>query len=297
MTDLPYPKRAAAMFSVHVAHNIRLAFLEARPVVQLVFLLRFIVGGSLSGSIGFPDLGAIVGCLSWAAAVWFVYLLNGVSDIAGDRQNSSLRPLASGALDPHFAVNLCLILAAGSLLVATLVGYRHVLLVASMLILGMVYSLGSGAAKKSGALGLGVAAAGALLTYLAGAESSGVRVTPAAWWFALTAAAWIATAGHTKDFGDEAGDIKTGRRTLPIVLGVRRARLLIAAGTLLVGLAAALIALYVPGVPTLSLLLPGALAVAYQLGRGKGTTRLVDKRPYRTFMLVQYAVNLSTFIW
>jgi 4-hydroxybenzoate polyprenyltransferase len=271
-----------------------LSFVEARPLVQLVFLLRFLVGTALAQTEA-ESVRAAQGGVAWMCAVWFVYLLNGLTDVAGDRRNGSRRPLATNELDPRFAANLCVVLAAASIAVGILVGDGYVLLVVAMLALGLVYSTGPGAAKLSAQPALLVAAAGSTLTYIAGAEAVGVADSSVLA-FALTTGAWIVVVGHCKDLGDEDGDRQSGRRTLSIVVGRARARRLIAVGSVVVACLAAVVASVVPGTQSLLLMLPGAVAVVALTIRGAKHERSSQKGLYRAFMLVQYAVNLGALV-
>lgn len=295
MTDLVLPRPNPTISFAQTGRKVLLAFVEARPVVQMVFLLRFSVGTSLGG-IDTPKMAQhLLGGAAWFAAVWFVYLLNGISDVVGDRRNGSRRPLASGALDVPFALNLCLLLAVASVLTATLLSSSFVLLVTCMLLLGVVYSVGRGAAKKSAFFALTVAALGAILTYAAGSDAAG-GIGSQTWAFASVTGAWIATAGHTKDLGDEPGDLESGRRTLPIMLGDSRARGVIAIASIAVGAAALAVVFTTAGLESLACIVPGAVALCISLARTKNNLPASSKAPYRTFMLVQYIVNLSAFI-
>ncbi|MEY9954209.1 UbiA family prenyltransferase [Leifsonia sp. EB34] len=294
MTDLVLPRSTPVVSFAHTGRKVLLAFVEARPVVQIVFLLRFAVGAALGGIGAVNAVQELLGTAAWFAAVWFVYLLNGISDVAGDRRNGSRRPLASGTLDVPFAFNLCLLLAVVSVLTASLLSSSFVLLVSCMLLLGVVYSIGRGAAKKSALFALNVAALGAVLTYAAGSDSLGA-IGSQTWAFAAVTGAWIATAGHAKDLGDEPGDRESGRRTLPILLGGLQARAVIAIGSIAVGAAAVAVAIAVPRLGSLLWLAPGAVALWVSLAT-INHFRASSKAPYRTFMLVQYIVNLSAFI-
>src|SRR6478609_9228145 len=80
------------------ASRVGLAFLEGRPVVMGVFALRFVVGTQLADGADWSSPRLWLATASWLLAVWAVYLINGISDIGGDRLNGSSRPLASGRL-------------------------------------------------------------------------------------------------------------------------------------------------------------------------------------------------------
>src|ERR671916_1265913 len=76
-------------------------FLEARPAVQGIFLLRFLAGASFAGPlfvggvVNFPLWG---GAVLWVCVTLSVYILNGVMDIEEDQSNASSRRIASGKL-------------------------------------------------------------------------------------------------------------------------------------------------------------------------------------------------------
>ena len=55
---------------------------EARPTVQLIFLLRFVAGWSFSGAAIGPRF--LTGALVWELAVLSVYLFNGVMDVVDE---------------------------------------------------------------------------------------------------------------------------------------------------------------------------------------------------------------------
>lgn len=257
-----------------------------------VFNLRFVAGGMLAFGGEIVIVKAVVGAASWFLAVWVVYLVNGISDIAGDRANGSRRPLASGVLTEHAAVVWSVVLGLGSLGIAVHVGVVFLLLVALMLTLGLTYSLGAHAAKKWAVPALAVAAAGGMLTYLAGAEAFHDTISPAVLRFAVVMALWIAVVGHTKDFGDTVGDRIAGRATLPIALGEVPARAIVAVGAATLGGAGVLIAALDPELLSLAALGPCGAMVCLFAFRRRPADRRSLRRPYRAFMVSQYAVNL-----
>lgn len=293
---------AAVSASADVRRSLSSAFLcfrEGRPPVLWMFALRFTVGGVLAVHVQSITARDVEAEVSWFLAVWFVYLLNGVTDIAGDRANGSTRPLASGVLTTRFALAWVWSMALGATVIALFVDTRFLLEVGAMLALGVFYSVGTRAAKKSAVGALTVAASGAFLTYLAGAEAWSGSGFPAVRTIVLAAfaSAWIAVAGHTKDFGDVAGDRLMGRRTLPLLLGARRAAFVIVSGVIVLGTAAVTTAELVPGEHSLLALGPGALTVAsILLFTHRRGARIQAKRPYRAFMAVQFSVNISALL-
>jgi 4-hydroxybenzoate polyprenyltransferase len=75
---------------------------EARPAVQIIFLLRFLAARSLSGHGGrhLLDGRALLAAVVWEGVILSIYLYNGVADVVEDRLNESTRPIASGLLPP-----------------------------------------------------------------------------------------------------------------------------------------------------------------------------------------------------
>jgi len=200
--------------------------------------------GVLAG--GWIALGAV----ATPRVLWFASLaavgfgaagnaLNDIWDRAGDRVNRPRgeRPLAAGRLTRGTA-DLCVV--AGALLglaAAALVNGGAVLVGSAALVVMIAYSP---LLKRRGLPGNVAVALVAGLPLLYGALAVD---RPAAGLVPWTLAAWLHLVREiVKDLDDQAGDAALGRRTLPLVLGARRAGLI----------AAVLAAAFVP----LSLALP-----------------------------------------
>ncbi|WP_369137346.1 UbiA family prenyltransferase [Modestobacter versicolor] len=273
----------------------RLLWAETRPVVQTIFAVRYWVGAvvvlAADGAFG-P--ATVLGAAGWLLLTMSTYLVNGVSDLTADRANGSTRPLAQGLVGASGAVRVAWALAVGGLVLTALTGTVALVLCAvAMGVLGWAYSVGPRPLKCSvGGTAL-ASAGGGLLTYLAGAAAAGAA--PAAPHLAVFVllALWMAVAGATKDLGDRAGDQAAGRRTLPVVAGHRAATQLIAAGCLLLGLVTVVVADTWPEVLLPALVLgAGAVVVAVLAVRSaEDAPRAAVRRPYRAFMVTQYAVN------
>jgi 4-hydroxybenzoate polyprenyltransferase len=281
-----------------LARAARCVWLEARPVVQVVFLLRFVAGGMVSAGGSLLTARELVGALSWACATAAVYVLNGAADLVEDRRNGSRRPIASGRLSQQSAISAVVLLAAAALLLSELLPGRATLLTALMLVLGWAYSWAPTPLKNSMTGFLGVVVCAGALTYLAGCNAAGGAVDPDLLLFAAAMSCWIGLGGSTKDLGDVAGDLAAGRRTWPIILGDTRARVLMGAlaGCLGLGFGIAA-AVWLPGLlPSAVAVMLGATVLCAQLIRtagGRGAERPVARRPYRAFMLTQYAAHAA----
>jgi 4-hydroxybenzoate polyprenyltransferase len=276
------------------ARSVGLAWKEARPLVQVIFQMRFLAAALLAirAGAGTPHGGRlVVGALAWLCSTWHVYLLNGLSDGTSDRLNGSTRPLASDRLSIGAAQKVLAALTVLALGLGALGGWQLLVLVTAMLGLGYGYSAGPWPLKASVPGAMTVILAGGLGTYLAGWYAAGGAAPTAG--FLIVAGAmslWMALAGMAKDRPDVDGDRAAGRRTLPILLGERRTRLLIAALALGVAVTALLIALgnHVQR-PFAGTLLVGACLMAVRLIARQGPDR---RRPYRLFMATQYAAHL-----
>jgi geranylgeranylglycerol-phosphate geranylgeranyltransferase len=245
--------------------------------------LLLAAAGVLAG--GWIALGALqtpnVLVLAAVAAVGFGMagnVLNDIWDRAADRVNrpGGERPLAAGHIARGTA-DLCVV--GGSLVgltAAAFVNGTAVLVGAAALVVMMLYSP---VLKRRGLPGNVAVALVAGLPLMYGAIAVGHAAAGIVPW---TLAAWIHLVREiVKDIDDQAGDRTLGRRTLPLVLGERRAAVV----------AAALAAAFVP----LSLVLPArahyhsayflialfaqlaVLAVASRLftGRTQGNSRLL----------------------
>ncbi|MEN3360435.1 MAG: hypothetical protein V7637_4417 [Mycobacteriales bacterium] len=276
---------------------LRLVLAETRPAVQLVFLLRVLCFSLTAAG---PNPRALAGTAAPGIAGWVsvgmaVYLLNGVTDIVGDQVNGSRRPIASGRLPVTTAMRATVSMAAVGLVLCALCDRRLVVLAVAFLCLGYGYSVGPNALKST-RLGFALAVGGgAFLCYSAGAVIGG-GMTPRLTVFAASMALWVGLCSATKDLSDVAGDRLAGRLTWPVVFGDRGARRLISAISLLLG------GWFLAGVPVLVSQTRPAAAVAglgaitlaaVVLRRPRRAGRAAGRRPYRTFMAVQYAVNCT----
>jgi 4-hydroxybenzoate polyprenyltransferase len=280
------------------ARTLRHLWEEARPVVQLVFLLRFLTGMSFSTAAtrGRLEPGSLAAAAGWLGVVLAVYLLNGVSDVPGDRVNGSSRPLASGRLGVWTAKIATVVAGVSGMAACWSVAPRCGALAAAMLALGAVYSVGPWPAKNSPAGAALVCAGGGLLTFVAGATAAGGGLRNPEWVVAGLLSLWMGVAGGTKDFDDAQGDALAGRRTLPVRLGDHRARVVVAGGVLLLAAAAAGAAVHFAvgeadvAAPAAVLAVGGA-AVAFR------TLRPVRRRDaYRLFMVTQWIAVLSGLV-
>jgi 4-hydroxybenzoate polyprenyltransferase len=266
--------------------------LEARPPIIMLFALRMIV------ATGFAQSGstrALVLTLAWTALTIAAYVYNGVKDLPGDRFNGSTRPLATGRLSVRTASCCALGLALAGLVGCWSLSPALGMLGFASLALGWAYSAGPALKRSSIACALCVFLA-ALLTYTAGSlvatASNGERIGLAVW------SLWIGLVSVCKDFSDVEGDLREGRRTLPVSWGVSAAARL----TLAMALSGA-VALVVTAetiaprlAPASWVALAGSVMVAARLARLRTGDRHQLRAPYRMFVATQFAVNLAAMV-
>lgn len=289
-------RRATGLVSTR---EIGLGWREARPIVQVIFQLRFITGVAFAADGSAPRLAGIAaGAMAWLCATWSIYLLNGVCDQTEDRRNGLSRPLCTGELPLPTARLIVRLLALAALGTGALVSWRFTAMVALMLCLGWVYSAGPRPQKAHAAGFAVVVTAGGLATYLAGWYSARGNVVPGRefWTLAIVMSLWMGLAGNTKDLDHVRGDRAAGRRTLPLLVGDTAARWAIAGLTLALGVTALMLTATgsLELLPAAVVLLAGAGAVAASLAAaGPGNPAGARRRPYRTFMITQYATHAT----
>jgi 4-hydroxybenzoate polyprenyltransferase len=275
-----------------------LCLIEARPVVAVMFALRYLTAAMLAGGADRLQLVRVLaGAVVWEFVVLSSYILNGTMDVAEDRINGSRRPIASGRLPLAVARRAAgasaVIAVAGGLALGSAFGC----LVVAFLSVGYLYSAPRCCAKRHAAACALAGVLLALLTY--GAACAAARassVSRACVIFCVMMALWTGIVGSiAKDIPDVVGDMAAGRRTIAVMLGETGARALACAAALAIGAActaAAAVAaplLLAPAVATLGGALLVAIVAARALSGGAPDRR---RWPYRAFMVTQYAVHL-----
>jgi 4-hydroxybenzoate polyprenyltransferase len=292
-------RNAATAAAVPSGKDLARAFgncvLEARPVVQIIFLMRFFAGVLLAhGQLRTPVTSLVLGACAWWCTTVFAYLLNGVMDVVEDRVNGSRRPVAVGALPREVAA--CIGFGVLATVLAAYVSPHLTILVIASMTLGYLYSAPPFALKRYTMCATVIGTLGGLCTYAAGFTVAGGNGDGRLLVFALAMSAWMGLVGiQAKDLPDVAGDGVAGRRTIATRYRDWVVRMLVALAGLAVGggfLVAARL-----GEPDLTrpalVVLAGAVALTVMVftrfSRGSGSRR---RRPYRVFMATQYACHL-----
>ncbi|WP_406454332.1 UbiA family prenyltransferase [Streptomyces sp. NBC_01622] len=268
---------------------------EARPLVQLVSTLRYLVGAQCAPGGGAPSVAVLTGAGAWWAASTCVYLFNGLMDLPEDRANGSRRPLARGALDPRTARG-CLLALLPACLGLSLFAPLTTGCVLVFLVLGYLYSGPRLAAKLRTWSTSCVTTAATFTTYLAGALATGSGVNRTTLVFATVMSLWVGLiAAVSKDLGSADGDALAGRRTLAVTRGEPAVRAFCSVAAL--GLAGAALLGAAVSAPSAALTVA---AVALSAGALLFTARCLrpaaasPRAPYRICMVTQYAVHVAT---
>uniref|UniRef100_A0AAU3GV23 UbiA family prenyltransferase n=1 Tax=Streptomyces sp. NBC_01401 TaxID=2903854 RepID=A0AAU3GV23_9ACTN len=272
-------------------------FSEARPTVQLVFLLRYLAAAGLGSPGGFPHPSRmLVGAAGWFLATTAIYLFNGVADRPEDIRNGSTRPIAAGRLPTRTALTAAGLLAAAGVACSFAPGPVAGALVALYLLLGYAYSGPPFPLKSTYYTCTATGLAAGLATYLAGFVAGGHPLDEALLVFAGMMTLWMGgVGGVAKEFSDIEGDRSAGRSTWPIVLGMAGETRLLR----LLALGVALTFWTFASLYSTSLLwcaatvLLGALAVVVTAGvLHASADRSERRRPYIAFMWTQHAAHL-----
>jgi 4-hydroxybenzoate polyprenyltransferase len=272
-----------------------MTFFESRPSVQVLFMMRFLATAATRGH---PlSLRGLGGALVWLCATVFVYAFNGITDMVEDRANCSSRPIASGQLAPRQALVVAGAAAATAVLGGLALGTDAVVLVLIELALGYAYSGPPIRGKRHVVGATATGALGGFVTYLAGSAITDRTINVEVMVFAVAASVWMGVVGTAaKDLSDIAGDAVAGRRTVGVVLGEATGRRVAAVTALVVGWLFLVVCvtrepdLLLPGM----VLAAGGVAVAVTALAGRcGGSRDERRRPYRVFMVTQYALNLA----
>ncbi len=276
--------------------------LEARPAVQAMVLLRFaaaslvtVAGRRLPIGNLLLDRRLVTGAAAMMLVSIGVYLVNGVTDLVADIANGSSRPLAQGRLSVATARRMAWLTILGGLCCAAVAGPLLLGCAVAMAIAGLGYSCGRRPWKqrpRAASASIGVLGAS---TYLAGSIAAGYPAWPPAMLLAAAMTLWMSLVGAlTKDFSDVAGDLLTGRQTMATGTAERRMRRRAALNAL--GLAGGFLLSCWAWAPRLMpaaecLLLVAAVVAVLSLHGSSRGSRAETRRPYRAFMVGQYAAN------
>lgn len=293
------PGRAAGYPGRELLSSLRLCLMEARPVVAVMFALRYLTAAAVAVGAERATLPRVLaGAAIWVLAVLSTYVVNGTMDVAEDRVNRSRRPIASGRLTLATARRAAGVCAVAAVAGGLVLGGGFGCLVLAFLCVGYLYSAPPVCAKRYAATSALTGVLLALLTYGAAYAATGAdRVNRTGVIFCVVAALWTGIVGSiTKDIPDAAGDMAAGRRTIAVRLGETVSRRLACAAAVTIG-AVFTVAAGLAGSLLLApaaAMLGGALLVSVVTWPGRpGAGR---RAPYRAFMTTQYAAHLCILL-
>jgi 4-hydroxybenzoate polyprenyltransferase len=286
--------------------SLRLCLIEARPVVAVMFALRYLAAAALAGAGQRTTVvHVLAGAVVWELAVLSTYIVNGTMDVAEDRINRSNRPIASGRLALVSARRAAVASAVGAVVGGLALGPAFCCLVLAFLGVGYLYSAPPLCAKRNAVSCALTGVLLALLTYGAAYAAAGNgSVSRTGMIFCVVTALWTGIVGSvTKDIPDTVGDMAAGRRTTAVMLGETGVRILACGAAVTIGAAfTGAAALAAPVLlPSAAAMLGGALLVsivACPARPGASTTPGTDRRrqPYRAFMVTQYVTHLCLIV-
>lgn len=197
------------------------------PETRLARMALFTGLAGLFPGASSPPLWSLAHALGAALVVALLWLgtalINDLADLGVDAISNPNRPLPSGRIAPGEALRWALGAQAAALFLTAVEGSLGALLLAlTGTVLGHAYSLPPLRLRRSGVMANGIIGAGVVMAMTGGMMAQG----PASEVGLMTAGALgllAAAASMVKDFKDLDGDRAAGVRTLPVLVGVRRA--------------------------------------------------------------------------
>lgn len=210
--------------------TLRAAVRLARPAT-LPAVAAGVLGGAVAAAGGWPAdaLAPIWALLSGVLLTGASNALNQIADLETDRINRPDRPLPRGDATTRAAWAFTAVLTAAALAFGAAVNVPYLACIVLTIPVTAAYSLPPLRTKRIPLLANAtIATPRGLLLVVAGWAAGGGFERAEAWLLGALAWLYIFGASTTKDFADTAGDEATGCRTLPLVLGPRRAALFVA---------------------------------------------------------------------
>lgn len=150
--------------------------------------------------------------------------LNQVTDLEADRINKPSRPVPSGRVEPREAIRLAGWLYVAAFVLASMVGPQCTLLAGTAAVLTVIYSAPPFRLKAVPFVANAVIALPrGMLLKVAGWSCVRDFGRTEPWYIGMIFGLFLLGATTTKDFADIRGDRAAGYRTLPVLLGPRRA--------------------------------------------------------------------------
>lgn len=207
----------------------------ARPFTLMAPALGMVSGGIMGWGAGagapelaFPWLKVLAGALLAAMLNAASNSFNQIYDLEVDAINKPARPLPSGRLSSTGAGIFSGSMYVFSILLAWMVNYQCLAIVAAGAAFTMIYSAPPIRTKRYWPLAnFTIAVPRGILLVAAGWSTAADVRTLEPWYISLVFGCFLLGAASTKDFADVEGDKVGGCRTLPIIYGARKAAMVI----------------------------------------------------------------------
>jgi 4-hydroxybenzoate polyprenyltransferase len=203
-------------------------------------------------------LAAVVVTLVWSATA----MLNDCYDVEIDRVSNPSRAIVSGVLRREEVIKIAALLYVLALIIVFTLGDAiSKAIVALAVVLGVQYSAPPLRLRRSGTAAMLVIGCGVALAFLGGALSQ-YRISGEALETAFLFGFFAFNAALLKDFKDVEGDRRAGVKTLPVILGHKRASRLALLG---IALSYALLIIYTINSFAVFILLPISIINIYKV--------------------------------
>ncbi len=218
--SISYPKDLKMLFRrISANANGYWYFIKSRTLVYTFASATGIAAMiSVQGAVSLPVI--LTAILGMYLASLGVYVYNDITDIGEDSINSAQRPLIAGKVTKSQAVKFVIIIWSASLVLQASLTWAAAGMTMLYMLLGVVYSNPVTHLKKLFPLKTVVTALGGAMASLVGGLAGG-GITPPVLLAATVFFLFFLILGPLGDVGDLEGDKVQGRRTFPVVLGIK----------------------------------------------------------------------------
>lgn len=214
------PSKSSTSQNVILRHvNTFCHYAKARSLIFIFPWATFI--SVLIAANGFPDpitTVMIVGASYFILLA--IYSYNDVVDLNVDRINDPNRPIASGRVSKKEVIRLVWILNGSALILTSMINLQTTVIASILILLGVIYSHPKTNYKDRFPLKTLITAVGAALASLMGGLAVG-GFSPQVMYAALLFFLFESVLAMLGDIHDLHGDKAAGRRTFPIVAGIK----------------------------------------------------------------------------
>lgn len=224
MSDRKISHRGKSTIAEAVARRSRESLVLALSESRVLIFVWALFAADLIASQLRPDMfRLLLGVVAGYFLTLGIYILNALMDLEEDKINSPKRPLASGIASVGTAKTLVVLSSVVAFAMAYLLGRTVMILFAIDFMLGISYSIPRIKAKSRFPHKMIVTAFGAGIFSLTGGAIAGTLTNRGVWFAAVAFSLFALVTLLLGDMSDIEGDSSAGVRTLPIVIGKRKA--------------------------------------------------------------------------